>query len=134
MQNVLFLLSVSFAILIFAIIGLEFYSGALHKTCYSVDDLGNFFYGTLNNFFVLFYFSKFLLRDTQYIFETHQTFWTFIKILFVHFVPPKSIKIYEKYILNILCSLLKLYFPNIWMINDRVYCRTVLNIIFQYNS
>lgn len=32
-------LLVSFAILIFAIIGLEFYSGALHKTCYSVDDL-----------------------------------------------------------------------------------------------
>ena len=32
-------LLVMFAILIFAIIGLEFYSGALHKTCYSVDDL-----------------------------------------------------------------------------------------------
>ena len=34
-------LLVMFAILIFAIIGLEFYSGALHKTCYSIDDLGN---------------------------------------------------------------------------------------------
>ena len=33
-------LLVSFAILIFAIIGLEFYTGALHKTCYSVSDLG----------------------------------------------------------------------------------------------
>merc|ERR550532_2936084 len=32
-------LLVSFAILIFAIIGLEFYTGALHKTCYSVSDL-----------------------------------------------------------------------------------------------
>ncbi len=32
-------LLVMFAILIFAIIGLEFYSGALHKTCYSVEDL-----------------------------------------------------------------------------------------------
>jgi hypothetical protein len=32
-------LLVMFAILIFAIIGLEFYSGALHKTCFSVDDL-----------------------------------------------------------------------------------------------
>jgi len=32
-------LLVSFAILIFAIIGLEFYSGALHKTCYSIEDL-----------------------------------------------------------------------------------------------
>ena len=32
-------LLVMFAILIFAIIGLEFYSGALHKTCYSVQDL-----------------------------------------------------------------------------------------------
>ena len=32
-------LLVMFAILIFAIIGLEFYSGALHKTCYSIDDL-----------------------------------------------------------------------------------------------
>ncbi|XP_046472832.1 voltage-dependent calcium channel type A subunit alpha-1 isoform X6 [Neodiprion pinetum] len=30
---------VLFAIIIFAIIGLEFYSGALHKTCYSIDDL-----------------------------------------------------------------------------------------------
>ena len=33
-------LLVMFAILIFAIIGLEFYSGALHKTCYAVDNLG----------------------------------------------------------------------------------------------
>ena len=33
-------LLVSFAILIFAIIGLEFYSGALHHTCYAIDDLG----------------------------------------------------------------------------------------------
>ncbi len=33
-------LLVMFAILIFAIIGLEFYSGALHKTCYAIDDLG----------------------------------------------------------------------------------------------
>ena len=32
-------LLVMFAILIFAIIGLEFYSGALHKTCYSIEDL-----------------------------------------------------------------------------------------------
>lgn len=33
-------LLVLFAIVIFAIIGLEFYSGALHKTCYSVENLG----------------------------------------------------------------------------------------------
>ncbi len=33
-------LLVMFAILIFAIIGLEFYSGALHKTCYAIDNLG----------------------------------------------------------------------------------------------
>ncbi|XP_050430003.1 voltage-dependent calcium channel type A subunit alpha-1 isoform X6 [Adelges cooleyi] len=32
-------LLVLFAIIIFAIIGLEFYSGALHKTCYRLDDL-----------------------------------------------------------------------------------------------
>ena len=32
-------LLVMFAILIFAIIGLEFYSGALHKTCYSISNL-----------------------------------------------------------------------------------------------
>ncbi|XP_069690114.1 voltage-dependent calcium channel type A subunit alpha-1 isoform X22 [Periplaneta americana] len=32
-------LLVLFAIVIFAIIGLEFYSGALHKTCYSVENL-----------------------------------------------------------------------------------------------
>ncbi|XP_076348091.1 voltage-dependent calcium channel type A subunit alpha-1-like [Tachypleus tridentatus] len=31
-------LLVLFAIVIFAIIGLEFYSGALHKTCYSIED------------------------------------------------------------------------------------------------
>ncbi|XP_048506529.1 voltage-dependent calcium channel type A subunit alpha-1 isoform X26 [Athalia rosae] len=30
---------VLFAIIIFAIIGLEFYSGALHKTCYSIEDI-----------------------------------------------------------------------------------------------
>ena len=35
-------LLVMFAILIFAIIGLEFYSGALHKTCYSIDNLGKY--------------------------------------------------------------------------------------------
>lgn len=34
-------LLVLFAIVIFAIIGLEFYSGALHKTCYSLEDPGN---------------------------------------------------------------------------------------------
>ena len=34
-------LLVMFAILIFAIIGLEFYSGALHKTCFSIEDLSN---------------------------------------------------------------------------------------------
>ena len=32
-----------FAVLIFAIIGLEFYAGALNKTCYSLDNLGQFF-------------------------------------------------------------------------------------------
>ena len=35
-------LLVMFAILIFAIIGLEFYSGALHKTCYALDNLGQY--------------------------------------------------------------------------------------------
>jgi hypothetical protein len=35
-------LLVMFAILIFAIIGLEFYSGALHKTCYSIENLSKF--------------------------------------------------------------------------------------------
>lgn len=35
-------LLVLFAIVIFAIIGLEFYSGALHKTCYSIEDLSQF--------------------------------------------------------------------------------------------
>lgn len=32
-------LLVLFAIVIFAIIGLEFYSGALHTTCYNIEDL-----------------------------------------------------------------------------------------------
>ena len=35
-------LLVMFAILIFAIIGLEFYSGALHKTCYSIANLSKY--------------------------------------------------------------------------------------------
>lgn len=30
-----------FAVIIFAIVGLEFYAGALNRTCYSLDDLGN---------------------------------------------------------------------------------------------
>ncbi len=29
-----------FAIIIFAIIGLEFYAGALNKTCYDIQNLG----------------------------------------------------------------------------------------------
>ena len=29
-----------FAVIIFAIIGLEFYAGALNRTCYSLDNLG----------------------------------------------------------------------------------------------
>ena len=41
-------LLVMFAILIFAIIGLEFYSGALHKSCYSIDNLGKYRFYTKN--------------------------------------------------------------------------------------
>lgn len=40
---------VLFAIVIFAIIGLEFYSGALHKSCYNLEDISKWkemkFYG-----------------------------------------------------------------------------------------
>lgn len=36
-------LLVLFAIVIFAIIGLEFYSGALHKTCYNLEDISKYF-------------------------------------------------------------------------------------------
>lgn len=35
-------LLVLFAIVIFAIIGLEFYSGALHKTCYSIENISKY--------------------------------------------------------------------------------------------
>lgn len=35
-------LLVLFAIVIFAIIGLEFYSGALHKSCYSLADISEY--------------------------------------------------------------------------------------------
>lgn len=35
-------LLVLFAIVIFAIIGLEFYSGALHKTCFSLEDASKY--------------------------------------------------------------------------------------------
>ena len=44
-----------FAIIIFAIIGLEFYAGALNSTCYSLEDLGKnilgleFYAGALNS-------------------------------------------------------------------------------------
>jgi hypothetical protein len=31
-----------FAIIIFAIIGLEFYAGALNKTCYDIQNLGQY--------------------------------------------------------------------------------------------
>ena len=46
-------LLVMFAILIFAIIGLEFYSGALHKTCYALDNLGQLL-KILINIYILF--------------------------------------------------------------------------------
>lgn len=38
-------LLVLFAIVIFAIIGLEFYSGALHKSCYSLKDISEYTVG-----------------------------------------------------------------------------------------
>ena len=47
-------LLVMFAILIFAIIGLEFYSGALHKTCYAIDNLGELYFN-----YTAIFFSKF---------------------------------------------------------------------------
>ena len=53
-------LLVMFAILIFAIIGLEFYSGALHKTCYSIDNLGKIF---ISN--ILFLFRR-IINVTSY--------------------------------------------------------------------
>lgn len=37
-------LLVLFAIVIFAIIGLEFYSGALHKSCYSLENISEYFF------------------------------------------------------------------------------------------
>lgn len=42
-------LLVLFAIVIFAIIGLEFYSGALHKSCYSLEDISEFKQFFFNN-------------------------------------------------------------------------------------
>lgn len=36
-------LLILFAIVIFAIIGLEFYSGVLHKTCYNLERIGKYF-------------------------------------------------------------------------------------------
>jgi len=46
-------LLVLFAIVIFAIIGLEFYSGALHKTCYSIEDLSKLTASSIQNGFYL---------------------------------------------------------------------------------
>ena len=37
-----------FAIIIFAIIGLEFYGGAFSSTCYDIQDLGKHFFVVLN--------------------------------------------------------------------------------------
>jgi len=45
-------LLVLFAIVIFAIIGLEFYSGLLHRTCYSLTDLSKYFYYISITFFI----------------------------------------------------------------------------------
>lgn len=45
-------LLVLFAIVIFAIIGLEFYSGALHTTCVSLEDLSNYAYNYTIQYFL----------------------------------------------------------------------------------
>ena len=58
-------LLVMFAILIFAIIGLEFYSGALHKTCYSIDNLGKIFIS--NILFVFRRYVRYKLLDWYWI-------------------------------------------------------------------
>ena len=43
-----------FAIIIFAIIGLEFYAGALNKTCYDLSDLSKFtFFQPIGCFFLV---------------------------------------------------------------------------------
>ena len=54
-------LLVMFAILIFAIIGLEFYSGALHKTCSALDNLGQ-----LQYVHIIGQLSAFKLNDGQF--------------------------------------------------------------------
>ena len=60
-------LLVMFAILIFAIIGLEFYSGALHKTCYAIDHLG--MYGDVTTDYQVFsWYSAHELPMTLYFF------------------------------------------------------------------
>ena len=50
-------------VLIFAIIGLEFYAGALNKTCYSLDNLGEPVHNSkyhMNGFSISHYFNYFL--------------------------------------------------------------------------
>lgn len=42
-------LLVLFAIVIFAIIGLEFYSGALHRSCYSLEDICKYLDGCIRS-------------------------------------------------------------------------------------
>lgn len=56
---------VLFAIVIFAIIGLEFYSGALRKTCYSIENRG-YMISILFNCYILFIFLH-LLNMTCYL-------------------------------------------------------------------
>lgn len=46
-------LLVLFAIVIFAIIGLEFYSGILHKTCYLIEDLGKSYGYALESYIIM---------------------------------------------------------------------------------
>ena len=62
-------LLVLFAIVIFAIIGLEFYSGALHTTCVSLEDLSNYTF--------CLYFTKFKTQFINLLAQQSQTTFLF---------------------------------------------------------
>ena len=100
-------LLVMFAILIFAIIGLEFYSGALHKSCYSIEDLSKYMkivrsiWKQLLNFFQcckvnqLFNIQiKLWTRDTTYKFLVMQMIYQRLRLgpIFVPTVLPFVLK------------------------------------------
>lgn len=97
-------LLVLFAIVIFAIIGLEFYSGALHKTCYSVENLGKW------------------LTVHVFVVQVGQDIWQAVAVL------PGEFTAHLRFQLKHACMhafLWDLRFPQLWLMTN---CESLCNI------